>query len=126
MPEPDSVQCTRKLGHGLIVDTAPRHASMALVVLVEGSWGARLQHGGLVNIADQVLYRITGYDPATAALLLELVEDWRPKPSVLSFDRMLLDQEAEEIKARWQKEHGNNQTAHHVTELRPADEEKQP
>lgn len=34
--------------------------------------------------------------------------------------------EYEEIRARWQKLHGNNQTAHHVKVLRPADEEPQP
>lgn len=32
--------------------------------------------------------------------------------------------EYEEIRARWQKLHGNNHTAHHVTELRPADEQR--
>lgn len=73
-----AVQLTRKLGRGLIVDTAPPRARMALTVLANPSWGAVLQGVDLVNIGEQVLYRVTGYDPASAALVLELVEDWRP------------------------------------------------
>ncbi|MFE7072682.1 hypothetical protein ACFU96_21630 [Streptomyces sp. NPDC057620] len=48
------------------------------------------------------------------------------RPGVLSFDRRLTDAEVEEIKARWRREYGNNQGAHHVAELRPADEEPRP
>lgn len=72
------IQLTRKLGHGLIVDHAPARARIALSVLVDAKWGARLERSDLVNIGDQVLYRVTGYDPESAALLLDLVEDWRP------------------------------------------------
>lgn len=72
------IQLTRKLGHGLIVDTAPPRARMALEVLANPSWGVALRHD-LINIADQVSYRVVGWDPETAALVLELDEDWRPK-----------------------------------------------
>lgn len=72
------IQLTRKLGHGLIVDTAPPRARMALEVLATPSWGVALRHD-LINIADQVSYRVVGYDPEAAALVLELDQDWRPK-----------------------------------------------
>jgi hypothetical protein len=76
--EPADIQLTRKLGHGLIVDHAPPRARMALAVLANTGWGARVQGADCINIGDQVLYRVTGYDPEHASLLLELVEDWRP------------------------------------------------
>ena len=45
--------------------------------------------------------------------------EWTVDGDMLSFDRPLTDQQVEEFKARWQKTYGNNQTAHHVEELRP-------
>jgi hypothetical protein len=53
---------------------------MALHVLADRGWGARLQGVDLVNIAEQVLYRITGWDAESGNLLIDLVEDWRTKP----------------------------------------------
>jgi hypothetical protein len=74
------IQLTRHLGRGIVVDTAPPRTLMALTVLANGGWwGARMQDADHVNIAEQVLYRVVGYDPESAALVLELVEDWRPK-----------------------------------------------
>jgi len=72
------IQLTRQLGHGLIVDTAPGRARMALVVLADAKWGATMVGADQINIADQVLYQVVGYDPESASLVLELVEDWRP------------------------------------------------
>lgn len=115
------VQLSRHLGQGLRVDTAPARARMTLTVLADMGWGARMQGADCVNIADQVLYRVVGYDAESASLLLELVEDWRPMPTAT-----LTEAEAEEIKARWLREHGNNQTAHHVTELKPHPAEEPP
>lgn len=112
------IQITRHLGYGLIVNTAPARARMALDVLAGHDWGATLQSPDLVNIADQVLYRVTGYDAGSAALLLELVEDWRPVPTA-----KLSEADEAEIRARWLAVHGNNQTAHPVTELRPTNED---
>jgi hypothetical protein len=73
------IQLSRVQGRGLVVDQAPARSRMALHVLADSGWGSRLQGLDLVNIGDQVLYRVTGYDPESASLLLELVEDWRPK-----------------------------------------------
>ena len=73
------VQISRHLGRGLVVDTAPARTRMALAVLADAGWGATIQGSDQINIADQVLYQVVGYDPETAALVLELVEDWRPK-----------------------------------------------
>ncbi|MFK0018229.1 hypothetical protein [Streptomyces sp. NPDC090798] len=78
MSDVGEIQLTRKLGHGLIVETAPPRTRMALAVLANTGWGARVQGADCINIGDQVLYQVVGYDPEHAALLLELVEDWRP------------------------------------------------
>jgi hypothetical protein len=75
------IQLSRVLGRGLVVDHAPARSRMALHVLADRGWGACLQGVDLVNIAEQALYRITGWDPESASLLLDLVEDWRTKPS---------------------------------------------
>ncbi|MGW1497549.1 hypothetical protein ACWCQW_02975 [Streptomyces mirabilis] len=117
--EPGDIQLTRKLGRGLVVDQAPPRIRMALHVLSTAQYGAALQEPGLINIGDQVLYRVTGYDPQHAALLLELVEDWRPAPTAT-----LTEADVEELKARWLATYGNNQGAHPVTELRPTGEEQ--
>jgi hypothetical protein len=77
VPEIGDIQLTRKLGHGLIVDTAPPRTRIALAVLVDAKWGARLETNDMVNIADQVLYQVVGYDAESASLVLDLVEDWR-------------------------------------------------
>jgi hypothetical protein len=108
------IQLTRKLGHGLIVETAPPRTRMALAVLANTGWGARVQGADCINIGDQVLYRVTGYDPEHAALLLELVEDWRPAPTAT-----LTEADVEELKERWPAAYGNNQSAHPVVEQHP-------
>lgn len=73
------IQVTRERGHGLRVDTAPARARMALNVLTDHGYGLAMVGDDQINIADQVLYQVVAYDPITAALVLELVEDWRPK-----------------------------------------------
>lgn len=73
------IQLTRHLGRGLVVDTAPARARIALTVLASRGWGAALSGDDHINVADQVLYQVVGYDPKSACLLLNLVEDWRPK-----------------------------------------------
>lgn len=75
------IQLTRQLGHGVRVDTAPARAQMALNVLTEHGWGAALVGADQVNIADQALYQVVGYDAESAALILELAEDWRTSPA---------------------------------------------
>ena len=75
------LQLSRQLGRGLVVDQAPAHARMALHVLAVAQYGTRFQEPDMINVGDQVLYQVTGWDPESATLLLNLVEDWRPKPS---------------------------------------------
>lgn len=99
------IQLTRKLGHGLIVDKAPARARMALAVLTNHSWGATMASNDQINIADQVLYQVVGYDPETASLVLALVEDWR-QPYVITFDRKLTEEEMEQFSTEWQRRHG--------------------
>jgi hypothetical protein len=75
-PEYGDIQITRHLGIGVKVDTAPQRAKMHVDALVSGMY-LRVENGDIV-IADQVVYRITGYDPANCALTLELLMDWGP------------------------------------------------
>lgn len=72
------IQLTRQYGRGIIVDTAPARARLALNILADHGWGAAMRGPDQINIAYQVLYQVVGYDPISAALVLELVEDWRP------------------------------------------------
>lgn len=75
------IRLTRQLGHGLRVDTAPARARMALNVLADHGYGLAMQGDDHINIADQVLYQVVGYEPESAALILELVEDRRANPA---------------------------------------------
>lgn len=59
------------------VDEAPQRAKMDVDLLAQPGLYLRVAHGDVV-IADQVVYRITGYNPDDCMLLLELVKDWRP------------------------------------------------
>lgn len=76
-PEYGPLQVTRHLGIGLKVDTAPKRTKFDIEALTQSSTYLRLDDGHIV-IADQVVYRITGYDPADRTLTLELVKDYRP------------------------------------------------
>jgi PAS domain-containing protein len=76
-PEYGDVQLTRRLGIGVTVDSAPQRAKMHVDLLARPGLYIRAEDGDIV-IADQVVYRITGYDPADYTLALELVADWRP------------------------------------------------
>ncbi|GGS41762.1 hypothetical protein F2B00_03485 [Streptomyces parvus] len=76
-PEHEAIQLTRHLGKGTTVDVAPQHAKMAVDYLAHPGTYLRVESGDIV-IADQVVYRITGYDPTDYTLTLELVQDWRP------------------------------------------------
>ena len=103
------IQIARQLGRGIIVNTAPRCTRIALAVLADAKWGVTMHDSDQINIADQVLYQVTGYDPETASLVLELVKDWRSIPS-----KQLTEAEAEEIRSRWQELYGKDGTAHPV------------
>jgi hypothetical protein len=71
------IQISRRLGHGIVVDTAPQHAKAYIGILDGGRNGCSVEDD-CIRIADQVLYQVTGYDPADATLTLRLVHDWRP------------------------------------------------
>lgn len=78
------IQLTRQRGRGVIVDHAPKRALIGLHIIRDLAWPANIAGVGdpdLVNIADQVLYRVVGYVPEQAALIVDLVEDWRENPS---------------------------------------------
>lgn len=76
-PEYGDIQLTRRLGIGVTVDSAPQRAKMDVGVLTQPGMYIRIEGDGIV-IADQVVYRITGYDPAGCTLTVELLKDWRP------------------------------------------------
>jgi hypothetical protein len=46
------IQLTRHLGRGLVVDTAPARARIALTVLASCGWGAALSGDDHINVAD--------------------------------------------------------------------------
>ena len=76
-PEYGHLQVTRHLGIGLKVDTAPQRTKFDIGALTQSSTYLCVDDGHIV-IADQVVYRITGYAPADCTLTLELVKDYRP------------------------------------------------
>lgn len=107
---------TRHRGQGITIDHAPTHTRIALQVLADRYTYLHMPTPDTIVFADQVVYKVTGY--ADGALDLELVADWR-KPVTLTVDRPLSGEEYEDLKRRWQEQHGDGQAAHHVEELRP-------
>jgi hypothetical protein len=71
------IELSRHLGHGIIVDAAPEHAKAHIGIIAAAHAGVSIDDGA-IRIADQVLYEITGYDPADGHLTLRLAKDWRP------------------------------------------------
>lgn len=71
------IQISRRLGKGVTVDTAPQRAKAQLGLIANTNLYVRVEDGHIV-IADQVVYQVTGYDPADYTLTLELIKDWRP------------------------------------------------
>lgn len=62
---------------GVRVDRAPEMAAITLELLTQACSHFMRVHGDLITIADQVVYRVTGYDFENKALLVRLVEDRR-------------------------------------------------
>lgn len=112
---------SRHQGRGITIDEAPAHTRIAVQVLTDRYAYLHMPAPDRIVFADQVVYRITGYQEG--ALELELVEDWR-KPGVLTFDRKLTEEEMDEIKSRWLEKHGNPEAMHSVVPLEG--EEEQP
>jgi hypothetical protein len=76
-PEYGEVQLTRRLGIGVTVDSTPQRARMDIDLIAQPGLYIRVEGGDIV-IADQVVYRITGYNRQDCTLALELIKDWRP------------------------------------------------
>lgn len=109
------IQVSRHRGRGVVVDVAPARALIGLRIIRDLAWPANIAEVGepdLVNLANQVLYRVVGYSPETASLIVELVEDWRPAPTA-----KLTQAEVDEIKSRWLEAYGKPGTAHLMTPL---------
>ncbi|REE62132.1 hypothetical protein BX257_4745 [Streptomyces sp. 3212.3] len=62
---------------GIRVLTAPDRASITLQLLAEACSHELRVHGDLITIADQVVYRVIGWQPDSAALTVALFEDRR-------------------------------------------------
>lgn len=71
------IVATRHLGIGVRIDEAPQRAKIAVDFLTTPAAYLRVEGGDIV-IADQVVYRITGYDPTDCPLTTELIKNWRP------------------------------------------------
>ncbi|WNI19159.1 hypothetical protein [Actinacidiphila sp. ITFR-21] len=74
----EDIVFTRRVGHPLSVDTAPRHSKMSLALLFDARAYIHAHDPGHLVFADQVEYAVTGYDPADCTLTLELAKDHRP------------------------------------------------
>lgn len=77
-PVYEDLQVSLNLGRGLVVDTAPEYTKVGVGMLAASHLGIRLDEPGIIRIAEQVEYEITGYDTADCTLTLTLVHDWRP------------------------------------------------
>lgn len=73
------IVCTDIPG-GVRVDRADETSAISLVLLAESCPHFMRVAGDLITIADQVVYRVTGYDFENKALLVRLVEDRRTAP----------------------------------------------
>lgn len=110
--ESTAITFTRHRGQAITVNEAPPKARLDIRVLADRYAYLHMPDAQTIVFADQVVYRITGY--AEGALELELVEDWRPAPTV---QQPLTDEEKDEIKTQWKEKHGNGQAVHPVEVL---------
>lgn len=115
MTEYADIVFTRHQGQAITVDTAPTRARVQLRVLTDRYAYLHMPTPDTVVFADQVVYRITGYDTVARALELELVEDWRPADTPPAPEPAV---EYEKLKARWQEAHPNGQATQAVTEVK--------
>lgn len=115
---------TRHRGQAITIDHAPPRTRLELRVLLDRYAYLHMPTADTIVFADQVVYRITGYDIPAGVLTLQLVDDWREPARVVMSDRPLTQAEADEIRERWRKTYGNNQGANSGIELRSADEEQ--
>lgn len=71
----DQIVVTRTPGR-IEITKAPRKAKISLEVLAAGCGHEVAVHGDLITLAEQVVYRVVGWDPL-GSLAVELYEDRR-------------------------------------------------
>lgn len=69
---------TRHRGKAITIDTAPARTRISVQALVDRYAYLTMPRPDVVVFADQVVYRVTGWDLASLCLELELLEDMRP------------------------------------------------
>lgn len=112
-PQYADIVFTRHQGQAITVDgPAPQRTRIQLQALMDRYAYLHMPTADTIVFADQVVYKVTGY--RDSALELELVEDWRPAPTV---QQPLTEEQAAEIKTRWKEQHGNGQAVHPVVAL---------
>lgn len=121
-PEYADIAFTRHRGRSITIDHAPSHTRLELRVLLDRYAYLHMPTPDTIVFADQVVYRITDYNPAAGMFTLELVEDWRKASGVLTFDHRLTEAEVDEIKSRWQERYGKPDTANHAPAPTPEEQ----
>ena len=112
-PQYADIVFKRHQGQAITIEgDAPPRTRIAVQALMDRYAYLHMPDEQTIVFADQAVYRITGYDDG--ALLLELVEDWRPAPAV---QLPLTDEQADEIKAQWKEKYGDVRAMHPVTAL---------
>lgn len=137
MPEFADIAFTRHQGQAITIDgVAPTHTRIQLQALMDRYTYLHMPAPDRIVFADQVVYRITGYEDG--ALELELVEDWRPaadggpqcavcltplsqhegricaRPAAVPAEEK---PPTDEPKTRWKEQHGNSKAVHPVTAI---------
>lgn len=69
---------TRHRGKAITIDTAPARTRISVQALVDRYAYLTMPKPDIVVFADQVVYRVTGWDLGSRCLELELLEDMRP------------------------------------------------
>lgn len=77
-PQYADLTFTRHRGRGITINSAPPRTRISMRSIIDRYSYLHMSASDRIVIADQVEYRVTGYDPALCALELELVEDMRP------------------------------------------------
>lgn len=118
-PQYADIVFTRHRGQAITVDgPAPARSRIHVTALMDRYAYLHMPTPDTIVFADQVVYRITGYEDG--ALLLDFVEDWRPAPTV---QLPLTDEAKRDIEVRWKEQHGNAGAVHPVRVL---NQEEQP
>jgi hypothetical protein len=77
-PQFADLMFTRHRGKAITIDSAPARTRISVQALVDRYAYLTMPRPDVVVFADQVVYRVTGWDLASRSLELELLEDMRP------------------------------------------------